>query len=251
MRKYLIAANWKMNKTPSESIEFLHDLQKKLTNQEKGEILICPPYTSIYAMIQYTDNFNVHIGAQDVHWENDGAYTGKISCRMLKELNCEYVIIGHSEQRTYFYETDETVNKKVMKVLEYKMTPIICVGETLQERELKKEKEVVTNQLKKGLQNLRADQEIVIAYEPVWAIGTGKNATPEQAQEMHKLIRELLQDMFNKEFAEKTRIIYGGSLKPENSKEIFSQPDIDGGLIGGASLKVDSYYSILKSVDEL
>ncbi len=251
MRKYLKAAKWKMNKTPGESIEFLQDLHRKLTNQEKGEILICPPYTSLYAMTQYTDNFNVHIGAQDVHWENDGAYTGKISCRMLKELNCEYVIIGHSEQRTYFYETDETVNKKVMKVLEYKMTTIICVGETLQERELKKEKEVVTNQLKKGLQNLKADQEIVIAYEPVWAIGTGKNATPEQAQEMHKLIRELLHDMFNKEFAEKTRIIYGGSLKPENAKEIFSQPDIDGGLIGGASLKVDSYYSILKSVDEL
>lgn len=249
MRKPLVAGNWKMYKTPKETEIFIKEFLQLVNNNEKAEIALCPPYTSLYLANQLLKNSSIRLGAQDVHWEEEGAYTGKVSCNMLLDCGCHYVIIGHSEQRTYFHETDETVNKKVKKALEKGLTPIVCVGETLEQRKENKQKEVVENQVRKAFENIQNIQETVIAYEPVWAIGTGVNATPEQAQEMHSFIRNLIEKLYNKDVAEKMRIIYGGSLKPENAKEIFSQKDIDGGLVGGASLKTDSFYKIVKSAE--
>ncbi len=248
MRKPLVAGNWKMYKTPKETEEFLKAFLPFVQNNEIAEIAICPPYTSLYIAHQQIKDTSIKLGAQDVHWEDEGAFTGKISCKMLRDSGCHYVIIGHSEQRTYFYETDETVNKKIKKVLSNHLVPILCVGETLEQRNQNQQKEIVKMQIEKAFQTIKDIGETVIAYEPVWAIGTGINATPEQAQEMHNFIRSLIQSLFNQEVAEKIRIIYGGSLKPENAKEIFSQKDIDGGLVGGASLKPDSFYKIIQSV---
>lgn len=247
MRKPLIAGNWKMYKTPTETEEFIKAFLPLIQNQERAEIAICPPYTSLYIAHQIIKNTTIRLGAQDVHWEEEGAFTGKISCKMLKDSGCMYVIIGHSEQRTYFHETDETVNKKIIKVLESSLIPIVCVGETLEQRNQNLHKEIVKKQVEKALATIKDIRETVIAYEPVWAIGTGINATPEQAQEMHNFIRSLIHNLYNLEVAEKIRIIYGGSLKPENAKEIFSQKDIDGGLVGGASLRPDSFYKIIQT----
>ncbi|MCS7204330.1 MAG: triose-phosphate isomerase [Leptospiraceae bacterium] len=245
----LIAANWKMYKTPKESLQFLLELQSIL-KPTKSEVLICAPYTSLLMLNMFTTP-QIKIGAQDLHWEEEGAYTGKVSAKMIKDSGCDYVIIGHSEQRTYFYETDETVNKKIRKALEHNLTPIVCVGETLKERDENQHMMVVERQVIKAFENIKDIKETVIAYEPVWAIGTGRNATPEQAQEMQSFIREIIKKLYGQDKAEKMRILYGGSLKPENAKEIFSQPDIDGGLIGGASLKVDSYHKLILAYEEL
>lgn len=249
MRTPLVAGNWKMNKTPTETKIFIEQFIKLLKGLEKAEILICPPYTSLYIVNEFKHNTKLKLGAQDVHWEEEGAYTGKISCNMLIDIGCEYVIIGHSEQRTYFNETDETVNKKLKKALEKNLIPIVCVGETLQQRDANQHKEVVKNQIIQGFKDITDVKSTVIAYEPVWAIGTGRNATPEQAQEMQSFIRDIIQQLYGKEIAEQIRILYGGSLKPENAKEIFSQPDIDGGLVGGASLKPESFYHIILAAE--
>lgn len=249
MRTPLVAGNWKMYKTPSETKEFMNHFLKLLKGNEKAEILICPPYTSLYVVNDLRQNTKIKLGAQDVHWEEEGAFTGKISTNMLVASGCEYVIIGHSEQRTYFYETDETVNKKIRKSLEKGLIPIVCVGETLTQRDANQHKEVVKNQIINGFKDISDIKNTVIAYEPVWAIGTGRNATPHQAQEMQYYIREIISELYGKNKAEEIRILYGGSLKPENAKEIFSQPDIDGGLVGGASLKPDSFYQIVLAAE--
>ncbi|MFN3604858.1 MAG: triose-phosphate isomerase [Leptonema sp. (in: bacteria)] len=249
MRKPLVAGNWKMYKTPEETENFIKEFLQFLKGTEKAEIALCPPYTSLYLANQLLKNTPILLGAQDVHWEDEGAYTGKISCKMLIHSGCHYVIIGHSEQRTFFHETDETVNKKIKKALQSGLTPILCVGETLEQRNQNKQKEIVEKQIQNAFKEIQNIQNTVIAYEPVWAIGTGVNATPEQAQEMHLFIRTLIEKLYNKETAEKIRIIYGGSLKPENAKEIFIQNDIDGGLVGGASLKPESFYRIVESTN--
>ncbi len=245
MRIPLVAGNWKMNKTSSETKEFMNQFLKLINGTEKCEILICPPYTSLYVVNEIRKNTNIKLGAQDVHWEEEGAYTGKISCSMLIDSGCEYVIIGHSEQRTYFYETDETINKKLKKALDKNLIPIFCIGETLQQRDANQHKEIVRNQILNGLKEIKDIKNTVIAYEPVWAIGTGRNATPEQAQEMHQYIRNTINELYGEDKAKSIRVLYGGSLKPENAKEIFSQPDIDGGLVGGASLQPESFYKII------
>jgi triosephosphate isomerase len=195
----------------------------------------------------------VQVGAQNVHYEDNGAYTGEISTSMLKEVGCHYVIIGHSERREYFGETDEIVNKKVTKALAGGLSPILCVGEVLPERKANKQNEVVKTQLIKNLESVSAEalKKVVIAYEPVWAIGTGETASPEQAQEMHSFIRSVLMELYNDDVAQKVRILYGGSMKPDNAEELLSQNDVDGGLIGGASLKADSFYAIVEIANKL
>jgi len=245
MKKTLIAGNWKMYKTPSESIEFVEKLIKNLKNYEDRDILICPPFTSLYPVSQIIKNSSVKLGAQNVYFENEGAFTGEISPIMLKDIGVEYVICGHSERRNIFGETDEIINKKVKKVTENGMRPILCVGEKLDEREKGQTFEVVENQIRNCLSNFKDIEKLVIAYEPVWAIGTGKTALPQQAEEVHIFIRELIGKMYNNEIAENLIILYGGSVKPENIDQLMKEKDIDGVLVGGACLKIDSFLRII------
>jgi triosephosphate isomerase len=248
MRKPLIAGNWKMNITPTEAGEFLEAFKPLVSNVKDVEIAVCPTFVALNVATYLTKGTNIKVGAQNLYWEKSGAFTGEIAGNMIKELGCEYVIIGHSERRQYFGETDQTVNKKIFAAYEAGLTPIVCVGETLAEREANKVESVITTQMKNGLKGLNAKDHssIVIAYEPVWAIGTGKTATPEQANEVHILIRKLLTEIFDKETAAKIRIQYGGSVNPANVKELMSQSDIDGALVGGASLKPDSFEKLVK-----
>jgi triosephosphate isomerase len=252
-RKFLIAGNWKMNKTPQEAIRFARELKKVMPNDDNVEIMAAPVFNSIWPVYQELKKTHIDIGAQDVFWETSGAFTGEVPAKMLKLSGVKYCIIGHSERRQYFHETEETVNKKVKAVLKERLIPVICVGEKLEQREAELEKEVVKTQIHGALAHIQLCDRlnIVIAYEPVWAIGTGKTATPAQAQEMHEYIRELLTDIYGKTFAESTRILYGGSLNAANAKELLSQKDIDGGLIGGASLKKDDFASIAKTARSL
>ncbi|MFO7810832.1 MAG: triose-phosphate isomerase, partial [Candidatus Delongbacteria bacterium] len=245
-RKFLIAGNWKMNKTPQEAVRFARELKKVMPNDDNVEIMAAPVFNSIWPVYQELKKTHIDIGAQDVFWETSGAFTGEVPAKMLKLSGVKYCIIGHSERRQYFHETDDTVNKKVKAVLKERLIPVICVGEKLEHREAELEKDVVKSQVKKALCGieLNDDPEIVIAYEPVWAIGTGRTASPAQAQEMHEYIREILAGMYSELFAESVRIIYGGSLKPENAKKLLSRKDIDGGLIGGAALKVKDFCAI-------
>lgn len=248
MRKKFVAGNWKMYKDKSETLELISELKAKLnTSIPDVEIAICPPYTSLELASELIKNSPIRLGAQNMHSEIDGAYTGEISAKMLKSFGVEYVILGHSERRTYFKETDEFINQKIRRAIEFDLRPIFCLGETLEERENGKTFEVVDNQLTKGLFSIsRIDLEkIVIAYEPVWAIGTGKTATPEQAQEVHAFLRKKISEIYDTEVASRIKILYGGSVKPENARDLFMQPDIDGGLIGGACLKADSFYQII------
>jgi triosephosphate isomerase len=245
MKKTLIAGNWKMYKTPSESIDFVEKLIKNLKNYEDRDILICPPFTSLYPVSQIIKNSSVKLGAQNVYFENEGAFTGEISPIMLKDIGVEYVICGHSERRNIFGETDEIINKKVKKVTENGMRPILCVGEKLEEREKGQTFEVVENQIRNCLSNFKDIEKLVIAYEPVWAIGTGKTALPQQAEEVHIFIRELIGKMYNNEIAENLIILYGGSVKPENIDQLMKEKDIDGVLVGGACLKIDSFLRII------
>jgi triosephosphate isomerase len=242
-----MAGNWKLNKTPNETIVFVEEIKPLLAGLNDVEIVICPPFTSINVATYLTKNTNIKIGAQNLFWEKSGAFTGEVSGDMLKELGCEYVIVGHSERRQYFGETDQTVNKKVFAAFAASLTPIVCVGETLQEREADKVEQALSAQIREGLQGLNAKDhgKIVIAYEPVWAIGTGRTATPAQASEAHGLIRGLLGEIFG-EAAQSIRIQYGGSVKPDNVKELMAQSDIDGALIGGAALKADSFEKLVK-----
>ncbi|HRD23223.1 MAG TPA: triose-phosphate isomerase [Candidatus Hydrothermia bacterium] len=248
MREKIIAGNWKMYMNHVEAVKFINDLQKELKRVETAyEIAVFPPFTSLFAVSQVLDKDLIKLGAQNTFYEKEGAYTGEVSVSMLKAIGCDYVIVGHSERRKYFYEDDAMIALKIKASLEGGITPILCVGETLEEREKGKAKEVVKQQMEEDLRYLSKEdiRRIVIAYEPVWAIGTGKNATPEEAQEMHEFVRETLNCQFG--FSEIT-ILYGGSVKPENIGELTRMKDVDGALVGGASIKLDSFLGIIKNV---
>lgn len=249
MRKPFIAGNWKMNKTIKESVELVNDLKRELSDVEEVDIVICPVFTALSEVSDLTIDSNIGLGAQNVYWQESGAFTGEIAPSMLKDAGCQYVIIGHSERRKYFGETDEIVNKKTKAALAAGLLPIVCVGEVLEEREANKTIEVVEGQLKGSLAGLISENlsKIVIAYEPVWAIGTGKTATPAQAQEVHKFIRDWLSKNYSSEVSQKLQILYGGSVKPSNIKELISEEDIDGALVGGASLDSASFIGIVKN----
>lgn len=239
-----MAGNWKMNKTEAEAVDFVKQLKPLVSSVSDKDILVCPPFVTLSKVNDVIKGSNIALGGQNLFWEDSGAFTAEISAPMLKAVGCTYVIIGHSERRQYFNETDETVNKRLKAALKHSLNAIVCVGETLEQREKGDTFKVIEKQVKDGLKELNTTDWslITVAYEPVWAIGTGKTATPAQAQEVHKFIRGLLP----KEVAEKVRILYGGSVKPANVKELMSQPDIDGGLVGGASLKVDSFEKLCK-----
>lgn len=245
MRKPIIAGNWKMNKTIKEALEFAETV-KGNTCPDKAEAVICAPFTLLKDLKEATKGTDIKIGAQNMHFEESGAFTGEVSPLMLKELDIDYVVIGHSERREYFNETNETVNKKVLKALEVGINPILCCGETLEERESDKTKDVVKVQVEEGLKNVAKEDlaKVVIAYEPIWAIGTGKTATAEQANDVIAYIREVVKGLYG-ELAEEVRIQYGGSVKPANVSEIMAQSDIDGALVGGASLKAEDYLALL------
>ena len=249
MRRKIIAGNWKMNMLPNEAMSFINELEPYAKNA-KCEIILCVPYTDLFYSLLTAQNTNIKIGAQNMHWEEKGAYTGEVSPNMLKCINVEYVIIGHSERRQYFAETDETVNKKIKSALKHELNPILCVGETMKQRELGLEEEVIKQQIIGALEGITKEQaeKIVIAYEPIWAIGTGKVATKDDANNMIKLIRKEIELLYNKEVANNVSILYGGSVNKNNSKELFETSDIDGALIGGASLKVDEFNEIIKSI---
>ncbi len=250
MRRKVIAGNWKMNKDVNETKELINGLLKELQNiKQNCDVILCPPFTSLSESGKLLENTAVKLGAQNMYFEESGAYTGEISAAMLLSSGCEFVILGHSERRTIFNESDETINKKIKQALKAGLKPIFCIGETLEQRESNKTNDVIKKQVTGGLKDL-TDQDLekmIIAYEPVWAIGTGKNATPDQAEEVHKFIRNLIKDNFSEKTAENIVIQYGGSVKPDNASELLSQPDIDGALVGGASLKADSFTGIIKS----
>lgn len=245
MRTPIIAGNWKMNKTISEGVAFLNEVKGK--TEGNAEVLICAPFTLLKDLKEATKGTNIKIGAQNMHYENSGAFTGEVAPSNLVELGIDYVIIGHSERREYFNETDETCNKKVLKAIEVGINPILCCGETLEERESGKTLDKVENQIVKGLADVKSEdlEKVVIAYEPIWAIGTGKTATSEQANEVISEIRKVVKGMYG-DLAEKVRIQYGGSVKPSNVAEIMGQSDIDGALVGGASLNPTDFLGLLK-----
>jgi len=247
MRKPLMAGNWKMHKTISEGIAMVKELKTLISDAKDVDVLICPVFTSINALSNEVKGSNIKIGAQNVYWEPKGAFTGEIAVNMLVDAGCSFVIIGHSERRQYFGETDETVNKKTKAALAAGLIPVVCVGETLQERESNATFNVIEKQIRDGIKNFSKEEaeKIVIAYEPVWAIGTGKTATPQQAQEVHEFIRKIYSQMYA-EASDKVRILYGGSVKPDNVSELMKQKDIDGGLVGGASLEAASFAKLVK-----
>lgn len=252
MRKHIVAGNWKMNKTFEQADELVNDIMEKLETVTLGrdtQLIICPPYPYLEMTSDYSDESYFSVGAQNVSDQDEGAYTGEIAASMLESMELEYCIVGHSERRAYYHETDEIIARKVNQLLKHNIRPIMCCGEVLEERESNRQFDVVKKQITDGLFHLTADQfaNIVIAYEPVWAIGTGKTATPEQAQEMHAFIRSLIAEKYGNKVADETSILYGGSCKPGNAKELFANPDVDGGLIGGASLKADDFLAIAKA----
>ena len=252
MRIPIIAGNWKMYKTEDEAFRLASDLKQRLKDVDTVKIVICPPFTALPSVKRAIENSPILLGAQNMHWEEKGAYTGEISPAMLLTAGCKYVIIGHSERRNLFFETDNFVNLKVKSALEFNLSPIICVGEKLDQREANKTEEVVENQVRGVFKDLNAKEveKTVIAYEPIWAIGTGRTATPQQANEVHLFIRKLLTSEFDKKCAEKINILYGGSVKPENSKELLKMSEIDGALVGGASLDAESFEKIVRSAIE-
>jgi triosephosphate isomerase len=247
MRTPLIAGNWKMFKTVHETIVFAKELRSVLKDVTGVEIVVAPPFTSVYAAAEALRNSNIAVAAQDVYWEREGAFTGEVSAAMLKEAGAEYVIIGHSERRRLFHETDETVNRKLVAALGAKLAPIVCIGETLDERESNQTLAVLDRQIRAGLDGLTGEQvaSLVIAYEPVWAIGTGRNATPAQAAEAHGHIRSRLRQWFGGDAADQCHVIYGGSVKPDNIHELVLNADVDGALVGGASLDVRGFFDIV------
>ena len=246
MRKKVIAGNWKMNKLPNEAIAFIEELVPLVKNT-KNEVVLCVPYTDLFYSLLVAQNTNIKIGAQNMHWEEKGAYTGEVSAEMLKSIGVEYVIIGHSERRQYFAETDETVNKKLKKALKVGLKPIVCVGETLEQRESGKTIEIITKQTKLALEGLSNEEveQTIIAYEPIWAIGTGKTATADDANSAIHEIRNEISKIYGQNIANGVIIQYGGSVKSANAKELFSMPDIDGGLVGGASLDATEFSNIV------
>ena len=246
MRKKVIAGNWKMNMLPNEAIDFIDKLAP-LVKDTKNEVILCVPYTDLFYALLTAQGTNIKIGAQNMHFEEKGAYTGEVSGKMLKSIGVEYVIIGHSERRQYFSETDETVNKKIKAAFENELKPIVCVGETLEQREVNRTKEIITKQIELALQGLTKEQveNTIIAYEPIWAIGTGKTATAEQANDAIMSNRDKICQIYGQKVSERVIIQYGGSVKSANCKELFTMSDIDGGLVGGASLDPDEFAKIV------
>lgn len=255
MRNFLIAGNWKMNCGPKETSVLLQGIKNSdITIPEQVDVLVCPPMISLTtASRELKDQDDIALGAQNMYSEDNGSYTGEVSTQMLNEIDCGYVILGHSERREYFGETDKTVNAKATKAVSDGLRPVICVGESLKQRKADEHERVVRKQVEAAILGIEAENasQLVIAYEPIWAIGTGESATPEQAQEMHKMIREVLADSYSQEEANQIQVLYGGSMKPHNAEELLSQPDVDGGLIGGASLKAESFTGIIEIADQL
>ena len=247
MRIPFIAANWKMHKTVHESVVFVKELRSMVKDMVDVEIVVAPPFTAVHAVAEAARNSNVGIAGQNLYWEKQGAFTGEISGDMLREAGADYVIIGHSERRRLFGDTDEAVNRRLVAALGSKLTPIVCIGETLDEREANQTLDVLDRQIKVGLDGMTGDQigGLVIAYEPVWAIGTGRNATPEQAGEAHAHIRQRLRQWFGADAAEACHVIYGGSVKPDNIHDLVALPDVDGALVGGASLDLRGFFDIV------
>jgi len=249
MRKPIVAGNWKMHKTAEEAVELISAIKSELSDAVAADVVLCPTFTSLSAASAELSGTSIDLGGQNMHWEASGAYTGEISAEMLREAGCHYVILGHSERRQYFGETDENVNKKAKAALAANLRPIVCVGEVLEQREAGETEQVVEAQIRGSLADIGAEGWVntVVAYEPVWAIGTGLTATPEQAQAVHAFIRGILADIAGDSVAAAMRLQYGGSVKPDNAEELFSQADIDGGLIGGAALKADSFAAIVRA----
>jgi triosephosphate isomerase len=247
-RKKLIAANWKMYKNPSQTKDFFKDFLPAVSSHDRDEIVVCPPYVDLHAAIESAKGSKVAVGAQNVYWKDEGAFTGEISPQMLVAVGCTHVIIGHSERRQNFGETDDTVNLKLKAALEHGLIPIVCVGEVLEEREANLTEDVLRRQCMRAFSSISAKKaaKLVVAYEPVWAIGTGKTATPEMASDAHVLIRGEAGKAFGEDFGANLRILYGGSVKPENAKALMSQEEIDGALVGGASLDAKSFAAIVK-----
>ncbi len=243
-----IAGNWKMNKTVGEAVDLVRELKTALAGVKGVEVAVAPPFTALFAVRKEIEGSPIRLAAQNLYWEEKGAFTGEISPVMLKEVGCHYVIVGHSERRQFFGETDETVNRRIKTALGHGLKVIFCIGETLQEREGGKTFSVIERQIGGGLKGLGEPEmkNVVIAYEPVWAIGTGKTATPEQAEEVHGFIRSKLEKLYSREVSEETRIQYGGSVTPENVRGLMDKPNIDGALVGGASLKTDSFSKIVR-----
>ncbi len=243
-----IAGNWKMNKTVEEALGLVRELKASISGVKEVEVAVAPPFTALYAVSQELKGSSIHLAAQNLFYEEKGAFTGEVSPLMLKEIGCQYVIIGHSERRQFFGETDETVNRRIKAALGQDLKPIFCIGETLKEREEEKTFSVIERQVEGGLRDIGEERvkSIVIAYEPVWAIGTGKTATPQQAEEVHRFIRKRLEMLYSREIAERIRIQYGGSVTPENIKGMMNQENIDGALVGGASLKPEAFSKIVR-----
>jgi triosephosphate isomerase len=248
MRKKFVAGNWKMNTTAASAVELAGALVKEVGSLDAVDVALCPPFVYLAQVACAVAGSRIAVGAQDMFYENNGAFTGEISSEMLKNVGCRYVILGHSERRHVIGESDELINRKVIKALADGLEPIFCVGELLAQREANQTSDVVSHQVKVGLSGVSRDQaaKVTVAYEPVWAIGTGKTASPAQAQEVHAMIRQLLEKMFGKDLAESMRIQYGGSVKASNAKELLSQADIDGALVGGASLKAADFVGIIR-----
>jgi triosephosphate isomerase len=247
MRTPFIAGNWKMHKTVADTVKYVKELRGLVKDMTGVEVVVAPPFTALHAAGEAARNSNVGIAAQDLHWERDGAFTGEISAGMIAETGAEYVIVGHSERRTLFGETDASVNRKIAAAFAGGLTPIVCIGETLDQRDRNETFSVLDRQIRDGLDGVTSEQlvQLVMAYEPVWAIGTGRNATPAQAAEAHGHIRKRLQQWFGAQPSELCRVIYGGSVKPENIRDLASQPDVDGALVGGASLDVKAFFDIV------
>ena len=253
MRRPIIAGNWKMYKDVNEAVALANDIKRSAFDIENVEVVVCPPFVDLGDVGEMLSESNISVGAQNCYWEAEGAFTGEISISMIKSVGCKYVIIGHSERRKYFGETDETVNRKIAAAIDGGLIPIMCVGETLEEREAGKTLGVVKTQVTDGLKGFEETylDKLVIAYEPVWAIGTGKTATPDQAQEVHAMIRGLIDQLYSESLSSEMAILYGGSVKPDNIRELMGEEDIDGGLIGGASLKSDGFVDIIKTTSQL
>jgi triosephosphate isomerase len=247
MRTPFIAANWKMFKTVHEAVSFVIEFRGRVKDITEVEIVLAPPFTALHAVAEAARSSNIGVAGQDLHWEREGAFTGEVSAGMLREAGAEYVIIGHSERRRLFHETDQTVNRKLVAALGATLTPIVCIGETLEERERGQTLDVLDRQIKQGLDGLGSEQvaALVIAYEPVWAIGTGRNATPEQAGEAHAHIRTRIRQWFGGHAGDHCHVIYGGSVKPDNMASLVRHPDVDGALVGGASLEVGAFFDIV------
>ena len=247
MNRPLVAGNWKMFKTIREAVSLVNVIKAGVHTVTACDVAVCPPFTTLAAVSEAIRNTKIDLGAQDMYFETEGAFTGEISPLMLKDVGCRYVIIGHSERRQYFRETNELINKKVIAGLKYNLVPILCVGETLEEREARRAFEVVKQQFDESLKNLKPSEieRVVIAYEPVWAIGTGRTATPEQAEQMHSYIRRLLNEHYGEEVGERVKILYGGSVKPDNIAQLMAKPNVNGALVGGASIKGESFIQIV------